>query len=250
MSLTNLSPRVYSLLTALAAFVAWLLLLLAIVSTPINNHFYIAQVDAHAQAGLGGISLGKVDGSVRFGVYGYCISTIHASGFGLSHDVAGECSERKLGYSFDSKVLDALHIGDLEDDVSTSITFGLSTHLVGMSSAVLSFVALLGAIWTAVNPKDSVSVPVKFFATCIAGGLASLFALIAFVFDAVFTGAARRILRKVSDSVSVRAGNAVWMTLSAMLLLIIATILSWIALKRAHRKPSKAPSDSAQMQQV
>lgn len=228
MSLTNLSPRTPALAAAFAAFVAWLLLLLVTVSTPINKSIYIAQIDAHAQAGIGPFDVAQVDGSVRFGVYGYCISAIHASGLGghLSHDVPAECSERKLGYSFDSKVLDALHIGNLEDDLSTTLTFGLATHLV---AAVLAFVTLLAALWSAAR----VPVKVAAIAALASSLLAVLFALIAFIFDAVFAGMSRRILRKVTDSVSVSIGNATWLTMTAFILLLVAALSSAFAWRSA-----------------
>jgi len=68
----------YYLPVPLFAFVAWILLLLATVSAPINKSFYIAQVTADIDVG-GRFNVAKASTSVRFGVAGWCISELKAS---------------------------------------------------------------------------------------------------------------------------------------------------------------------------
>ncbi|KAH7107524.1 actin cortical patch SUR7/pH-response regulator pali [Auriculariales sp. MPI-PUGE-AT-0066] len=214
----------------LLAFISWILLLLATVSTPITKSIWIAGVNANVSIG-GRFNLAEASTSVRFGAYGYCVSAIHAELAGglLDHDEPAECSQKKMGYTFDSTVLSRLGIGKLDDDISSTVTFGLSTHLV---AAVLSFVALLTSLWALLRMSRAATAATIVFST-----LAFIFALIAFAFDIAFASITRRILRtSLGDRfVSVDIGNATWMTLSAMILLLIMSVMSCLGCVRVIR---------------
>jgi len=209
----------------LFAFVAWLLLLLVSVSTPITKSIYLAQVAANVNVG-GPFHLAEAQTAVRFGVSGWCSSPFHAEVAGIIQDnTPAQCSPKKLGYTFDSQVLDLLHI-NIDKNISTTLTFGLSTHIV---AAVLSFVALLTslvAIWR--MSRLSAGITTVFLL------LATLFALIAFIFDAVFVKTVKHLL-DVQNTISVKTGNGTWMTLSAFLLLTLTSIMSCIGFIRAFR---------------
>jgi len=76
--------------------------------------------------------------------------------------------------------------------------------------------------------------------TAILAILASLFAFIAFVIDATFVGISRNHIKKDTDGVvTVSFGNAVWMTLAAMICLFIATMLSCVGCVRIGRNPPR-----------
>ena len=50
---------------------------------------------------------------------------------GIDHDTAGQCSKPKLGYTFDSDVAQALHVDDVTDAISQSLSAALVLHVIG-----------------------------------------------------------------------------------------------------------------------
>ena len=130
--------------------VAWLLLLLVSI-TPIPKSIYFLQIAADVSSSF--LKSG-VSGSVRFGVWGYCTSGLdtsyvsvsnsirHMRSFhypvisrilGFSHDTSGGCSPRHLGYQIDPSVAKALHVDDLTDAISDTLSAALVLHVIGMS---------------------------------------------------------------------------------------------------------------------
>jgi len=220
----------YYLPVPLFAFVAWILLLLATVSTPITKSIYIAQVSAKIDVG-GVFNVAQASTSVRFGVYGWCISELKAEVAGglLGHTEPAKCSPKKIGYEVNSEVLDRLNLDDLDDNVSTTLTFGLATHIV---AAVLSFVALLASLFTLWRGSRITAGVTMIFMI-----LALLFAIIAFAFDIAFATIARHVLRAgpAEDWITVKIGNATWMTLVAMILLLVTSFMSCIGCVRVGR---------------
>jgi len=211
----------------LLCFVCWLLLLLVTVSTPITRNIYLAQVNANVDVG-GTFDVAKASTQLRFGVYGWCSSGVHAEAAGglISHNEPAVCSPKHLGYDFDSDVLDRLNI-NIADNISHTLTFGLSTHLV---ATVLSFVALVLSLVTLCRMSRMTAAATTMFIL-----LATLFALIAFIFDIVFATTTKHILAKGHDFISVKVGNGTWMTLSAFILLLVASIMSCIGCVRVGR---------------
>jgi len=214
----------------LILFVSWLLLLLVTVSTPITNSIYLAQVNANIDIG-GVFNVAQANTSVRFGVYGWCASELKAEVAGgiWDHSEPAQCSDRELGYTFDNVVLQRLRLDNIEDNISTTVTFGLSTHLV---AAVLSFVALLVSFWSLLRMSRAAAGVTMVFTI-----LALIFAIIAFAFDIAFVNAARDVLTAgPADKVlSVKTGNGTWMTLSAMILLLLASFMTCLGCVRVGR---------------
>ncbi|KZV84411.1 hypothetical protein EXIGLDRAFT_288878 [Exidia glandulosa HHB12029] len=250
--------------------VAWLLLFLVTLSAPIAKSIYLAQVNINLDintskdAGpfhIPGVSVATVQESLRFGVFGYCSSGVHADELGVfSQDQPAECSPKHLGYKFDSEVLKILHLDKVAGDVSGVIRTGLSMHVVGESgtihrrsstltapaATVFAFVTLLlslAAPWVSHWLYDVV--------TAICASLASFFAMVAFAFAAAFANSANKILGAV-DSLSVKKGNGVWMDLVAWLLLFLVSVVTvrvWWQ-KRKDNNARRASSDGPLMRQT
>lgn len=116
-------------ITPVILFIAWLLLLLVSVSVPITKTIYLYKVVVNV-----GSSLLGANGSVTFGLWGYCVSNIDVTGtccsgffrryrlylihlslyrpttvLGSAHDNAASCSKVKLGYTVDSNTANALY---------------------------------------------------------------------------------------------------------------------------------------------
>ncbi|KZV79638.1 hypothetical protein EXIGLDRAFT_460984 [Exidia glandulosa HHB12029] len=233
--------------------VAWLLLFLVTLSAPIAKSIYLAQVNINLDINTGkdagpfhipGVSVATVQESLRFGVFGYCSSGVHANELGVfNQDQPAECSPKHLGYKFDSEVLKILHLDKIAGDISETIRFGLSTHIVATVLAFVTLLLSLAAPWVSHWLYDVV--------TAICASLASLFAMIAFAFAAAFANSANKILGAV-DSLSVKKGNGVWMDLVAWLLLFLASVVTvrvWWQ-KRKEDRARRASSDGPLMRQT
>ena len=70
----------FAIITPLLLLAAFILLLLVSLSTPIIKSIDLLKLSATITEGISGISFAnaKVTGSVKFGVWGYCISAINA----------------------------------------------------------------------------------------------------------------------------------------------------------------------------
>ena len=116
-------------ITPLLIFSAFLLLLLVSLSVPIIKSIDLLKLSAIVNEGISFASV-QVTGSVKFGVWGYCISAINVeyvlfsytfveqfiidillfpSVAGQDFDRAAECSDPHLGFTFDQNVQNALY---------------------------------------------------------------------------------------------------------------------------------------------
>ncbi|KAF9052968.1 hypothetical protein BJ165DRAFT_825879 [Panaeolus papilionaceus] len=118
-------------------FVAFLLLLLATVSTPVTKTIYLFQLAASASSNF---FKSGVNGSIRFGVWGYCLSAIQVSVAGFNRSTDPRCSPKRLGYTFDSTISNALNIDNIEDAISRTTTAALVLHPI---ATALTFLTLL-----------------------------------------------------------------------------------------------------------
>ena len=50
---------------------------------------------------------------------------------GVDHDTAGQCSNAKLGYTFDSNVAQDLHVDGITDAISETLSAALALHVIG-----------------------------------------------------------------------------------------------------------------------
>jgi len=215
----------FAALTPLLIFIAFLLLLLVSLSVPVIKSIYLFKLSVNASSSLFNSSAA---GSARFGVWGYCISSLDVSVIGIDHDTAAQCSKAKLGYTFDSAVSSALHVSGLENAISHTLTAVLVLHPIACG---LTFLALLTSLFIVRRhyqtryQSDYTQVSrIASLLTLGTGLIAALLTTIVFLIDVILVAIVRsHVNGAVHGDLSFNWGNAVWMALGA-------TIALWIAL--------------------
>ncbi|KWU41618.1 pali-domain-containing protein [Rhodotorula sp. JG-1b] len=173
---------------------ATVLLVLVSVSVPITKSIYFLK--ANITADVQGID---IKGTVTLGCWGYC--------------VGDTCTPSKLGYNLDILKLfgENGNIAGVSNAVLKWITYLLILHPIAAALAALS--TLMGLV------AHLRGFGATCFTTCIAS-LAATVALLAFVFDIVVFLIAKNRIESAASGESAELGNAVWMTLAAMILLL------------------------------
>jgi len=198
--------------------IAFLLLLLVSLSAPIIKSIYLLSAGVNIDSSL--LKSGA-NGSVRFGVWGYCISAVQVSVLGLDEKTNSKCSKPHLGYDINQTVASALDISGFTNAVSKSLTVALVLHPVACGLAFLALLTSLGMI------RRSPSAGTRLFSiiTLAIGTLAGVFATIAFLIDVALVAIVRDKLNDalkkdhLQGDASLNWGNAVWMTLGATIAL-------------------------------
>ncbi|KAL4077024.1 actin cortical patch SUR7/pH-response regulator pali [Scleroderma yunnanense] len=202
---------------------ALIMLLLVALSVPIAKTIYLFRLVAQDPIG---IAHANASATATFGAWGYCISTLQAS-----TQFSGECSKAKLGYTFDSTVVNVLKANSIANSLSRTSTFALVLHPIACG---FTFVAYLIAIYTyiqrrhvsriAVKPPSRL-LPVLLFTATF---LATIVSLTAFAIDAGVIGVLRKTVYNDSDGlVTLTWGNGVWMTLGAAITLVFCLGCQW-----------------------
>ncbi|EKM55377.1 uncharacterized protein PHACADRAFT_255963 [Phanerochaete carnosa HHB-10118-sp] len=212
-------------------FSAFLLLLLVSLSVPIIHSIYLFRLSAHAATSLLDAA---ASGVVRFGVWGYCISTIDLSIVGLNDDSAGSCSHPKLGYTFDSNVQAALNASGVNvKSINKALTAALVLHPIACG---FSFLTLLASLFI-VRWRTGLSRGASFL-TLGVGLFTALLTTVVFLVDVIFVAIVKSDIKKDTDgSVTGAWGNAVWMVLGATVALWAALVGVCVGLFRGRRKP-------------
>ncbi|KAF8210204.1 actin cortical patch SUR7/pH-response regulator pali [Mycena galopus ATCC 62051] len=152
-------------------------------------------------------------GSVSFGVFGY--TGAHAS----------------IGYRFNPSSL-AFNDHAIATPVFLNLTRILVLHPIGAGLSVLAFFCGLGGIF---GNRAGTAV------MALLSALATVVILLAFVFDMVLFGIARRQFRE--QGISSQYGNACWLTLAALVAILLgfstaaSTFFSRYVNKRRTRSP-------------
>ncbi|KAJ7905392.1 pali-domain-containing protein [Mycena olivaceomarginata] len=211
-------------------FVAFLLLLLATLSVPIIKSIFLFRLTASASSGLLHSSAST---SVVFGVWGYCTSGVDVSIIGVDHDTAGECSKRHLGYTFDNTVSEVLHVSGLENDISKSLTGVLALHPVVVA---LTFVTFLISLFMLRRGANGTSRLPSLLALGM-GILTAVLTTIVFLIDCIVVAVVRHKVHQASDgALTLNWGSAVWLTLTAAILLWIANVGSCAGVWGGNRR--------------
>ncbi|BGP47082.1 hypothetical protein JCM10450v2_002934 [Rhodotorula kratochvilovae] len=189
----GIRPATPGTIVVLAATV---LLILVTVSTPLVKSLYFLKATIDTSVGNT-----DINGTVKLGTFGYC--------------VGGTCTNAKLGYSLDIAELLGISgsLGGLSNSVLKWITYLLILHPIAAGFGAISVIFGLLA-----HTRGMAGTTLS---TCFAS-FAATFALLAFIFDmAVFIIAKKRI---ESSDVGGKAelGNAIWMTLAALILYAIS----------------------------
>ncbi|GAA5889950.1 hypothetical protein JCM8208_001177 [Rhodotorula glutinis] len=176
----------------IVVFAATVLLVLVSVSTPLLKTFYF--LDAT-------ISSGSIKGTVKLGTFGYC--------------VGNKCTSAKLGYQLDVASLLGINgkLGDLSDSVLKWATYCLVLHPV---AAVLGAISVVFGLLAHMHNFAG-----TMLSTCFAS-FAGTVTLLAFIFDMVVFIIAKQRIDSSSVGGQATLGNAIWMTLAALILFLIS----------------------------
>jgi len=205
-------------LTPVLVFLAFLLLLLVSLSVPIIKSIYLFRLSANVSSSL---FRSGVSGSVKFGVWGYCVSAINVAVVGIDRTTNGQCSKTHLGYTFDSTVADALHADELENLISRTTTAALVLHPI---AAGLAFLTLLISLFILRRGSNGTS-RIPSLITLGVGSLATFLTTVVFLIDVIVVAVVRKRVHNATDGdLNLVWGNAVWMTLGATVALWLAMI--------------------------
>ncbi|KAM5533270.1 hypothetical protein V8D89_013047 [Ganoderma adspersum] len=155
----------------------------------------------------------NIGGSIRFGVWGYCWSGLDVSVLVFSHDGAGGCSPHRIGYRVDPSVAKALHVDDLADAISVTLSLVLGLHVFDCFLVALATLCIL-------LPNRSLrGVPTSRIAFVFVTA-AFLVTSIMFIFDYKFGHIVRDHI-SATDILEVSLGCGVWLTLAASIILFL-----------------------------
>ncbi|KAF8163212.1 actin cortical patch SUR7/pH-response regulator pali [Crassisporium funariophilum] len=219
-------------LAPLLVFAAFVLLLLVSLSTPIIHVIYLFRLTANV-----GSSTSGANGSVNFGVWGYCVSTIRVAVVGINRNKNGQCSPARLGYTFDSTVANALNADEIENSISRTVTAALVLHPIACG---LTFLTLLISLFILRRGSNGTS-RLPSLLTLGIGSLAAILTTAVFLIDVIAVAIVRKRVRDASDGdLDLVWGNGVWMTLGAAVALWLAMLGACCGIcgcgGRRHRK--------------
>ncbi|KAH8117346.1 pali-domain-containing protein [Phellopilus nigrolimitatus] len=201
-------------LTPLLFFVAFLLLLLVSLSVPIIKSIDLLKLTATLSEGFSVVSI-DASGNVKFGVWGYCISSVEAEAAGQSINKAGECSKPHLGYTLNSNVENALQVVGISDTLSRSVTSVLVLHPIACG---LTFLGLVLSLFILLQPASRARLCSS--VTLIVSILASVLTTIVFLIDVIFVAVVQHKLKNATKGdVKATWGSGTWMILAAAVLL-------------------------------
>jgi len=222
-----------STVTPFLIFTAFLLLLLVSLSVPIIKSIYLFNLSVNASSSLLDSS---ATGSARFGVWGYCLSSLDVSVIGINHDTAAQCSKAKLGYTFDNSVATALHVSGLENAISRTLTAVLVLHPIACGFTFLALVASLFIVRQYHGASRLASL-----LTLGTGLIAALLTTVVFLIDVILVAIVRdHVNHSAHGDLNFNWGNAVWMALGAAIALWASLVGACTGLfgcgRRRHNK--------------
>jgi len=207
----------FAAITPVLVFIAFILLLLVSLSVPIIKSIYLFRLIANVEEGI--LRTGA-SGSVKFGVWGHCVSAIEVSVVGINHSTKAECSKPHLGYTFDKTVAQALHVSGFDNLISRTSTAALVLHPI---VAGLTFLTLLISLFILRRGSNGTS-RLPSLITLGVGILTAVLATIVFLIDVILVALVRhRVHNETNGDLVLNWGNAVWMTLGATIALWAAT---------------------------
>ncbi|THH01992.1 hypothetical protein EW145_g6820 [Phellinidium pouzarii] len=202
-------------------FAAFLLLLLISLSVPVIKFIDLLKLSATLKKGIG-IANVSANGAVKFGVWGYCISSVETKVLGqVVAGASGKCSKAHLGYTLDSTVTNALGIGKISNTLSRSLTAVLVLHPI---TCGLTFVMLVVSLFLLARPTPrrlcaGLSLSVSILAAAVTTAV--------FLIDVIFVAVVRdKLDKQTKGGVKATWGNATWMMLAATILLWASCVSS------------------------
>lgn len=231
----------FDALTAFLLLSGFVLLLLVSLSLPIITSIYLFSATAtESILTILGTSFVNATGGAKFGVWGYCLAPIDVNVLGIQAGISSyNCTKPALGFDFNSQVASALGITASENSLSHSASEALVIYPIACGFAFLSLILLLLIIrWRFVGGSSRLPFTLTLLSTFLATALATA----VFIIDIVAVVVARRDIDRQASGVTLVYGNAVWMTLGAMIALwlaLLSTLLSLCTYRRQYRKSAK-----------
>jgi len=185
--------------------VAFILLLLVAISLPIVKPVFLLSLNAATTEGLIPTEIAT---EVRFGVWGYCATSVLNAPTLLEND--GLCTTPALGYSVDSSILQLTGQAQLVQAVLEGLVIVLVLHPIVASLCFLTLLSSLFARWHGCAVLSLVLVIITAILTSVLCAV-----------DIAIVAVAKSKIGDISEfSFEVGWGNAPWMSL-------VATILLW-----------------------
>ncbi|KAJ7315309.1 actin cortical patch SUR7/pH-response regulator pali, partial [Mycena albidolilacea] len=193
--------------------VAAVLLGLVAFDVPYFKSIYFLRIDLSGAA-ASTLAANQTTPFVDLGVLGYC--TDLQNGLGL------QCSPAKIGYDLSeaSKYINGTLPSILSNGVNVAaaaLTKALVLHIAALVIALIAFAFALLAL-----------LGIPFIAECCAdcfSGFAGATGLTVFIFDLAFFFIIKKRVNAETGAASAVMGNAIWLTVIAMLLLFVTPIL-------------------------
>ncbi|KAK6996092.1 hypothetical protein R3P38DRAFT_3629167 [Favolaschia claudopus] len=181
--------------------------------------------------------------SVTFGVWGYCVSGEDIRIFGINHDATKKCSGRYLGYTFDDTVQTTSGVpgfeGKTRKSVSKALTASLSLHPIGNNNSRRARLHFIPISLFILRRNDHVALQSLSLIQIGIGILAAIITTIALLVDCIVVDAAQRTIS--GHIVTVTWGNAVWMTLTAAILLWVVNMEAMTKTLTRRQRHGAAP---------
>ncbi|KAG8989852.1 hypothetical protein FRB90_002047 [Tulasnella sp. 427] len=201
-------------ITPVLLFIAFVLLLLVSLSLPIIKPIYLFQISAKLQDG---VPITSIATTIRVGLWGYCASGWSFSGPTPKYVMNLECYGPQVGYKISPVILNLIRTNDFANILIDSLTYILIIHPISCGLTLLTAIPALIHLFKRTVP-GFVEV-----CTLLIGIFPALVTTIDLVVDIVFVLVARQRLGKVTQTLAVHWGPAVWMTAAA-------TVCLWVGI--------------------
>ncbi|KAG8955609.1 hypothetical protein FRC04_007600 [Tulasnella sp. 424] len=202
-------------ITPVLLFAAFLLLLFVSLSLPIIKPIYLFEISAKLQDG---VPITSIATTIRVGLWGYCASGWSFAGPTPKYELNQRCYGPQVGYKISPIILNLIQSNELANILLDSLTPILIIHPISCGLTLLTAIpALIHLFKTTVPGFVEVC-------TLLIGIIPTLVTTIDLVVDIVFVIVARQRIAKVTDTLYVYWGPAVWMTAAATACLWVGLI--------------------------
>ncbi|KIO20098.1 hypothetical protein M407DRAFT_30220 [Tulasnella calospora MUT 4182] len=203
------------IITPLLLFAAFILLLLVSLSLPIIKSIYLFEISAKLQDGT---PITSIATTIRVGLWGYCASGWSFAGPTPKYEMNQACYGPQVGYKISPVILNLIQSNELANVLLDSLTPVLIIHPVACG------LTLLTAIPTIIHLFKTTIPGFVEVCTLLIGIIPTLVTTIDVVVDIVFVIVARQRIDKVTQTLAVYWGPAVWMTCAATACLWVGLI--------------------------
>jgi len=206
-------------------FAAFVLMLIASISSPVVNDISMLKVTLANQTG-------HHNSSVTFGSFGHCVLDVATT---HNHTGTDSCSNRTIGYSITKTMatIDSTHFSNAASDTANSLTNVMILHPIGCFLAFVACCLALGA---------------GFFGSLLASIVASVAWLVTIVVmatDFALFGIVKNHVNGDGSGSHAKFGVAMWCVLAAMVALFFGSFVVFFSCCSARRQRTRGEKFSA-----